>query len=94
MLSVNGYFTIKSVFPRQCRLWAHTRRNCFNLFQIYFQQTLRIQIQGCQGSQETINFIRNSKILIARSTIQPKLSKIKKKLPFFKEFLNLSQNFW
>ena len=55
-------------------------------FRFYFQQTLRIQIQGCQGCQKTRNFMRNSKILIARSTIQPKLSKIKNNLPFFKEF--------
>ena len=33
--------------------------------------------QGCQGCRKTKNFVRNSKILIARSTIQPKLSKIK-----------------
>ena len=33
--------------------------------------------QGCHGCQMTRNFVRNSKILIARSTIQPKLSKIK-----------------
>ena len=32
---------------------------------------------GCQGCQRTRNFVRSSKILIARSTIQPKLSKIK-----------------
>ena len=60
-------------------------------FRFYFQQTLRIQIQGCQGCQKTRNFMRNSKILIARSTIQPKLSKIKNNLPFlrnFDEFLN------
>ena len=30
-----------------------------------------------QGCQNTRNFVRNSKILIARSSIQPKLSKIK-----------------
>ena len=30
-----------------------------------------------QGCQKTRNFVRNSKILISRSTIQPKLSKIK-----------------
>ena len=55
-------------------------------FRFYFQQTLRVQIQGCQGCQKTRNFMRNSKILIARSTIQPKLSKIKNNLPFFKQF--------
>ena len=47
-------------------------------FRFYFQQTLWIQIQGCQGCQKTRNVMKNSKILIARSTIQPKLSKIKK----------------
>ena len=36
--------------------------------------------QGCQGCQKIRNLLRNSKILIARSTIQPKLSKIKKTL--------------
>ena len=46
-------------------------------FRFCFQQTLRIQIQECQGCQKTRNFMRNSKILIARSTIQPELSKIK-----------------
>ena len=55
-------------------------------FRFYFQQTLRLQIQVCQGCQKTRNFMKNSKILIARSTIQPKLSKIKNNLPFFKEF--------
>ena len=46
-------------------------------FRFHFQQTLRMHTQGCQGCQKTRNFVRNSKILIARSTIQPKLSKIK-----------------
>ena len=55
-------------------------------FRSHFQQTLRMHTQGCQGCQKTRNFVRNSKILIARSTIQPKLSKIKNNLPFFKEF--------
>ena len=55
-------------------------------FRFYFQQTLRIQIQGCQGCQKTRNFMRNSKMLIVRSTIQPKLGKIKNNLAFFKEF--------
>ena len=41
--------------------------------------------QGCHGCQMSRNFVRNSKILIARSTIQPKLGKIKNNLPFFKE---------
>ena len=62
-------------------------------FRFYFQQTLRIQIQGCQGCQKTRNFKRNSKILIARSTIQPELSKIKNNLPFFMEFWCISQWF-
>ena len=39
---------------------------------------LRMHTQGCQGCQKIRNLVRNSKILIARSTIQPKLSKIKK----------------
>ena len=46
-------------------------------FRINFHQTLRMHTQGCQGCRKTRNFVRNSKILIARSTIQPKLSKIK-----------------
>ena len=33
--------------------------------------------QGCQGCQNTINFVRNSKILIARSTVQLYFSRIK-----------------
>ena len=56
----------------------------------HFQQTLRMHTQRCQGCQKTINFMRNSKILIARSTIQPKLSKIKNKLPLFKEIWCIS----
>ena len=55
-------------------------------FRFHFLQTLRMHTQGCQGCQKTKNFVRNSKILIARSTIQPKLSKIENNLPFFKEF--------
>ena len=55
-------------------------------FRFHFQQTLRIQIHRCQECLKTRNFVRNSKILIARSTIQPKLSKMKNNLPFFKEF--------
>ena len=55
-------------------------------FRFHFQQKLRMHTHGCQGCQKTRNFERNSKILIARSTIQPKLSKIKNNLPFFKEF--------
>ena len=52
-------------------------------FRFHFQQTLRMHTQGCQGCQGcqmTRNFVRNSKILIARSTIQPFLSKIKSDL--------------
>ena len=49
-------------------------------FRFHFQQTLRMHTQGCQ---KTRNVVRNSKILIARSTIQPKLSKIENHLPFF-----------
>ena len=48
-------------------------------------KSLRMHIQGCQGCQMTRNVLRNSKILIAKSTIQPKLSKTKNNLPFFKE---------
>ena len=55
-------------------------------FRLHFQQALWMHTQGCQGCQRTRNFERNSKILIARSTIQPKLCKIKNNLPFFKEF--------
>ena len=44
--------------------------------QICFK-SLRTHTQGCQGGPKTRNFVRNSKILIARSTIHPKLSKIK-----------------
>ena len=40
-------------------------------------KSLRMHTQGCQGCQKIRNLVRNSKILIARSTIQPKLSKIK-----------------
>ena len=40
-------------------------------------KSLRMHTQGCHGCKMTRNFVRNSKILIARSTIQPKLSKIK-----------------
>ena len=51
---------------------------CFKFhFQTDYQQTLRTHTQVCQGCQKIRNFVRNSKILIARSTIQPKLSKIK-----------------
>ena len=59
-------------------------------FRFHIQQTLRMHTQGCQWCQKTRNFVRNSKILIARSTIQPKLSKIKNNLPFFKEFWCIS----
>ena len=59
-------------------------------FRLHFQQTLRIQIQGSQGCQMIRNFVRNSKILIARSTIQPKRRKIKNNLSFFKEFCWIS----
>ena len=55
-------------------------------FRFHFKQTLRMHTQGCQGCQKTRNFVRNSKILIARSTIQPKLNKIKNNLPYFDEF--------
>ena len=40
-------------------------------------KSLRMHTQECHGCQMTRNFVRNSKLLIARSTIQPKLSKIK-----------------
>ena len=55
-------------------------------FRFHFQQTLRMHPQECQECQKIRNFVRNSEILIARSTIQPKWSKIKNNLPFFKEF--------
>ena len=63
------------------------------MLRLYFLQTLRMHTQGCQGCQKTRNFVRNSKILIARSTIQPKWSKIKNNLPFFKEFWWISSWF-
>ena len=44
--------------------------------QICFK-SLWTHTQGRQGCQKTRNFVRNSKILIASSTIQPKLRKIK-----------------
>merc|ERR1712051_227414 len=34
-------------------------------------KSLRMHTQGCHGCQMTRNFVRNSKILIARLTIQP-----------------------
>ena len=49
-------------------------------------KSLKMHTQGCHWCQKTRNFVRNSKILITRSTIQPKWSKIKNNLPFFKEF--------
>ena len=50
---------------------------CFKFnFQTDNQQTLRTHIQKCQGCQKIRNLLRNWKILIARSTIQPSLSKI------------------
>ena len=55
-------------------------------FRFHFQETLRMHPQGCQGCHKIRNFVRNSKMLIARSTIQPKLNKIKIHLPFFDEF--------
>jgi hypothetical protein len=51
---------------------------CFKFhFQTDDQQTLRTHTQGCQGCQKIRNLLRISKILIARSTIHPSLSKIK-----------------
>jgi len=51
---------------------------CFKFhFQTDHQQTLRTHTQGCQGCQKIRNFVRNLKILIARSTIHPSLIKIK-----------------
>ena len=41
-------------------------------------KSLWMHTQGCKGCQKTRHFVRNSKILKARLTIQPKLSKIKK----------------
>ena len=55
-------------------------------FRFHFQQTLRMHTQGCHGCQMTRHFVRNSKILIARWTIQPKLNEIKNHLPLFDEF--------
>ena len=65
---------------------CHTGRNCFNLFQNSFSSNTADAHPGVSGCQKARNFLRNSKLLIARSTIQPKLSKIKNNLPFFKEF--------
>ena len=51
--------------------------------------------QGQQGCQKKRNFVRNTKILIARSmTIKPKLNKIKNHLPFFDEFWWISHCFF
>ena len=51
---------------------------CFKFhLQTDYQQTLRTHTQGCQGCQKITNFVRNWKILIARSTIHPSWSKIK-----------------
>ena len=54
---------------------SHSRRNRSYLFQVVSNHCGCTP--GCHGCQMTRNFMRNSKILIARSTIQPKLSKIK-----------------
>jgi hypothetical protein len=51
---------------------------CFKFhFQTDDQQTLRTHTQGCQGFQKIRNLLRIEKILIARLTIHPSLSKIK-----------------
>ena len=66
------------------------RNTVGGMAQICFK-SLRIHTQGCQGCHKTRNFVRISKILIARSTIQPKLSKIKKTSNFI-EFLMFFNN--
>ena len=50
-------------------------------------KSLRMHTQRCQGCQKIRNFVRNTKILIARSTIQPKLSKIKKTVKNASKFI-------
>ena len=68
-------------------------------FQTDYQQTLLNHTQGCHGCQKIRNLLGNSKI--ARSTINPSLSKIKKKLLSKnnkkwekKEFLTWKLNFF
>ena len=80
---LNSQFTMSAYEPKHHSTLGGIASICFRF---HFHQTLRIHTQGCQGCQETRFFVRNSKILNARSTIQPKLSKIKNNLPFFKEF--------
>ena len=61
--------------------WSYFRDTVGGITTICFKsglKSLQMHTQGCQGWQEIINFVRNTKILIARSTIQPKLSIIKK----------------
>ena len=60
---------------------------------------LRTDTQRCQGGQKTRNFVRNSKILIARSTIQPLknaskyIRKLGKKFNFqFKKYFLVVKN--
>ena len=54
---------------------------CFKWFQITADAHT-----GVSWVSNNQKFCEKLKILIARSTIQPKLSKIKNNLPFFKEF--------
>ena len=61
-------------------------------FRFHFQQILRMH--GYQGCQKTRNFVRNSKILIVRSTIQPKLCKIKNHQEIHQNFLKNGKLFW
>ena len=88
-LSTNAVSTNVTFFLLTCK-WgdshSHTGRNCFNLFQISFSANTADAHPGVSGVSKDQKFVRNSKILIARSTIQPKLSKIKNNLPFFKQF--------
>ena len=48
-------------------------------FRFHFQHTLRMHTQGCHGCQMTRNFVRNSKILIARSTVPSSQNWVKSK---------------
>ena len=50
--------------------------------------------QGCQGYQKTRNFVRNSKILIARSTIQSNWVKSKTICHFLRNFDEFPNGFW
>ena len=75
-----------------CRLWVAVQYQTFQTVDLLLMvaitlggiasicfKSLWTQIQRCQGCQIIRNFLKNSKILFARSTIQPKLSQNIKK---------------